>query len=104
MAPKVLFPCLLALAAPALSGCIARTAVDVVTAPVKVVGGAVDMATTSQSEADRKRGRKMRQREERLGQLGRIYRKELERCREGDAEACRRADAAQAEAQALQGY
>jgi len=33
----------------ALSGCIARTAVDIVTLPVKAVGAGVDAVTTSQS-------------------------------------------------------
>ena len=40
----------------ALSGCVvgtvARTAVDVVTLPVKVAAAGVDAATTSQKEAD----------------------------------------------------
>ena len=40
-----------------LSGCIAKTAVDIVTLPVKAVGAGVDAVTTSQSEADEKRGR-----------------------------------------------
>ena len=37
-----------------LSGCytVAKTAVDVVTLPVKAVSAGVDAATTSQSEAD----------------------------------------------------
>ena len=55
------------LAALMLSGCIARTAAAVVTAPVKVVGQAADWATTSQDEADRNRGREIREQEERLG-------------------------------------
>ena len=59
-------------AAIALQGCLAKTAVDVVTLPVKVAGSAVDVATTSQSEADQKRGREIRQREERLGKLQRL--------------------------------
>ena len=50
-----------------LSGCIARTAAGVVTAPFKVVGQAADWATTSQDEADRNRGRELRREEERLG-------------------------------------
>ena len=54
----------------ALSGCIG-TLVDVATAPVKVVSKGVDLATTSQSERDEKRGREIRQREERLGKLER---------------------------------
>ena len=40
----------------ALGGCVARTAVNVATAPVRVAGKAVDLATTSQSERDEKRG------------------------------------------------
>ena len=47
-----------------LSGCVASAAKTVVTAPFKVVGKAVDLATTSQSEADENRGRKMRKEEE----------------------------------------
>ena len=48
-----------------LTGCLARTAVDIVTLPVKVAGKVVDVATTSQSEADRNRGREIRKAEER---------------------------------------
>ncbi|URD59989.1 hypothetical protein M8312_09265 [Sphingomonas sp. KRR8] len=56
------------LALPLLSACaVASTAVDVVTLPVKVVSKGVDLATTSQSEADQKRGRQMREAEERYG-------------------------------------
>ncbi len=47
-----------------LSGCIAQTAVDVVTLPVKAASKTVDVLTTSQSEADEKRGREIRKREE----------------------------------------
>ncbi len=50
--------------APLLSGCIARTAVDIVTLPVKAASKTVDVLTTSQSEADEKRGREIRKREE----------------------------------------
>ncbi len=50
--------------APLLSGCIAQTAVDIVTLPVKVASKTVDVLTTSQSEADEKRGREIRKREE----------------------------------------
>ena len=55
----------------ALSGCLARTAVDIVTLPVKVVGAGVDAVTTSQAEADQRRGRQIREEEERLGRLAR---------------------------------
>ncbi|WP_300973011.1 hypothetical protein [Sphingomonas sp. LHG3406-1] len=69
------------LLAPVLGACtVARTAVDVVTLPVKVVSAGVDAATTSQSEADEKRGRAIREEEERLG---RERRKLEERCRKG---------------------
>lgn len=91
--------CLLALSA--LPGCVASTIASVVTAPVKVAGAAVDAATTSQSEADENRGREMRKREERLGQLEREYNKQSQRCAEGDAEACTRRDAAYAEMEQL---
>lgn len=72
---------LLLLALPLLAGCtVASTAVDVVTLPVKAVSKGVDLATTSQSEADEKRGRAIRKEEERLGR----ERRELEaRCRKG---------------------
>ena len=63
-----------------LAGCttIASTAVDVVTLPVKAVSAGVDAATTSQSEADEKRGRELRKAEERAG---REAREREERCR-----------------------
>jgi hypothetical protein len=66
----------------ALAGCttIASTAVDVVTLPVKVVSAGVDAATTSQSEADEKRGRKIRKAEEKAG---REARERDKRCRQG---------------------
>ncbi len=88
-------------AALALQGCLAKTAVDVVTLPVKVAGSAVDAATTSQSEADQKRGREIRQREERLGQLNRDYEKQIEKCQDGDRLACDRARLIYAEMQQL---
>ena len=50
-----------------LSGCIAKTALDVVTLPVKAASAGVDAVTTSQSERDQKRGRQIRQREECIG-------------------------------------
>jgi len=67
-----------------LSGCavgtIASTAVNVVTLPVKVVSAGVDAATTSQSEADEKRGRELRKAEEERGRQARLAAK---RCRAG---------------------
>jgi hypothetical protein len=66
---------LLLTAAFALSGCIARTAVDIVTLPVRaavaVVDAGIDAATTSQSEADLKRGRQLREEDERRGREAR---------------------------------
>ena len=67
----------------ALCGCVqtlASAAVDVVTLPVKVVSAGVDAATTSQSEADQKRGRELRKAEE---QAGREARERDKRCRRG---------------------
>ena len=67
----------LALVTPLLGGCLSTVA-DVVTLPVKVaktgvnaVGSGVDAVTTSQSERDEKRGKQLRQREQRLGKLSR---------------------------------
>jgi len=76
----------------ALPGCIARTVANVVTAPVRVAGKAVDMATTSQSEADEKRGRELRLREQRLGELEQNHQKHSRQCAQGNAAACARAD------------
>lgn len=85
-------PALLIAAAPLiLGGCLARTAVGVVTAPVRVASAAVDLATTSQSEADERRGREMRQNEEQLGRLQREYEELAEDCDDGDKGACREA-------------
>jgi hypothetical protein len=78
------------LAALLLTGCIAKTALDVVTLPVKVASKGVDLATTSQSEADQKRGREIRQREERVGKLQREFDKLQGQCLEGDRRACER--------------
>ena len=69
---------------PLLSGCIvkdvAETAVDVVSIPVKAASAGVDAATTSQSEADEKRGREIRKQEE---ERGRQLRELEQRCRRG---------------------
>lgn len=90
-----------ALVSLALSGCVARTALDIATAPVKVAGKAVDVATTSQSEADEKRGREIRKREEKLGKLQRQYDKEQAACQRGDRRACQKAPDTYAEIQAI---
>ncbi|MBA3864156.1 MAG: hypothetical protein C0517_09460 [Erythrobacter sp.] len=91
----------LTLAALALQGCLARAAVDVVTLPVKAASAGVDAATTSQSEADEKRGREIRKREERLGALERDYDRQMERCGDGDDAACDKAQAIRAEMNVL---
>lgn len=65
-------------------GCVAKTAFDVVTMPVKAVGQAADWATTSQDEADRNAGRKLRKQEAREG---RERKKHEEACRK-DPDTC----------------
>ena len=75
--------------APLLGGCVVGTvagaAVDVATLPVKAASKTVDVLTTSQSEADEKRGRAMRKCEECLGREQR--RAERER-RQADPARC----------------
>lgn len=67
-----------------LTGCVvgtvAETAVDVVSLPVKVASAGVDAVTTSQAEADQRRGRELRKQEE---ERGRQWRLAWERCRKG---------------------
>ena len=59
---KILLPLIVAL--PLLSGgCIAKTIVDVATLPIKAASQTADWATTSQEEADRNYGKKMRKKE-----------------------------------------
>ncbi|MCP3734920.1 hypothetical protein M9979_08555 [Sphingomonas sp. RP10(2022)] len=83
---RILPLCLVPLAL-ATSGCIS-TATSIVKAPFQVAGKAVDWTTTSQSEADRNYGRKMRKQEAREG---RERKKAAEQCRKhpDDQEACR---------------
>lgn len=68
----------------ALGGCVvgdvAKTAVDVVSVPVKVVGKGVDAALPSQKRADEKRGRELRKEDERRAKQ---ERERAERCRKG---------------------
>ena len=61
-------------------GTVAKTAVDVVTLPVKAVSAGVDAATTIQSEADEKQGRELRKQDEERGRQARLAQ---ERCRKG---------------------
>ena len=59
-----------------LSACVislVSTAVDVVTLPVKVVAKGVDLATTSQAEADQNRGAALRKAEEEAGKHQRLW-------------------------------
>jgi len=55
-------------------------AIGVATLPVKVASAGVDAATTSQSEADEKRGRELRKQDEERGRQARAM---AERCRKG---------------------
>jgi hypothetical protein len=84
-----------------LPGCVARTVANVATAPVKVASKTVDLATTSQSEADEKRGRELRKREERLGKLEREYAQHSRECERDDSDACDKAREDYAEIQEL---
>ncbi|WP_267394653.1 MULTISPECIES: hypothetical protein [unclassified Sphingomonas] len=84
MRASILLLPLLALAA---SGCVAQTAWNVATLPVKATGKAIDWTTTSQSESDRNYGRKMRKQE---AEEGKQRRKAAERCKKhpDDQDAC----------------
>lgn len=84
-----------------LGGCLAKTVVDVATAPVKIASKGVDLATTSQSEADEKRGRELRKREARLGDLERTYDRQSKACLKGNQGACRQARSTYDEIQTL---
>ncbi len=88
-------------AAPLLLGGCLSTVGAVVTAPVRVASRAVDLATTSQSEADETRGREIRRREEELGRLQRAYDNKAEDCDDGHERACREAVALRREIDAL---
>ena len=74
---------LLALLPLVSGGCVAKTAWNVATLPVKAGSKAVDWTTTSQSEADRNYGKKMRKQEEREG---RERKKAAEACRKNQAD------------------
>lgn len=81
-----------------LSGCLARLATDVVTAPIKVASKSVDVLTTSQSESDEKRGRELRKKEERLGKLSRERSKAQRSCdKDPSSEACAKLESINAE-------
>lgn len=92
-------PALIVLCAlPLTTGCVAKSAFDLATMPVRAGGRAIettadayDRLTVSDSERDEKRGRAIRHREEQLGKLHREYGRERMRCDEGDNGACSRA-------------
>jgi uncharacterized membrane protein len=71
---KLLIPAI-ALLPLAAGGCV-KTVYTVATAPVKVVSKTVDWTTTSQSEADRNAGRKLRKQQEREGREARKAKKQ----------------------------
>lgn len=72
-------------AALALPGCVAKTALDIATLPVKVASAGVDAVVTTQAEADQKRGRQIRRQEECIGKEERRARKQD---REPDYDKC----------------
>ena len=79
---------ILLLAAPfLLSGCLVRTAAQIVTLPVKAASAGVDAVTTSQAEADQRRGREIREAEEREGRAARQREREARRHRDRDEQA-----------------
>lgn len=79
---------------PLTGGCVAKTAWDVATAPVRAGSQVVDWTTTSQDEADRNYGRKMRKAEAREGRDRKAWMKQ-----------CRRDDRSEREcAQSYDGY
>jgi hypothetical protein len=82
-----------------LGGCVSMVK-DVVTAPIKIASKTADVLTTSQSEADEKRGREMRKRDERLGKLARKADEAREDCADGDDKACAEYETLDAEIQA----
>ncbi|CAM8660864.1 MULTISPECIES: hypothetical protein [Sphingobium] len=72
----------------ALPGCV-RTVASVVTAPVRAGSQIVDWSTTSQDEADRNYGRKMRKQEAREGKERKKADKERRRqCRDAGYDNC----------------
>lgn len=79
---RLLIACAAALALP---GCVAKTALDIATLPVKVASAGVDAVVTTQAEADQKRGRQIRRQEECIGKEERRARKQH---REPDYDKC----------------
>jgi hypothetical protein len=79
---RILLAAILALP---LGGCVAQTALDVVSLPVKVASAGVDAVVTTQAESDQKLGRKIRKHEECLGKEQRRAAKDR---READFSRC----------------
>jgi hypothetical protein len=98
MRPALFLACLVPLA---LGGCLAKTVVGVATAPVRIASKGVDLATTSQSEADENRGRELRKREAKLGRLERDYDRQSKDCVKGNQGACAQARRTYDQIQAL---
>ncbi|MEJ7927341.1 hypothetical protein WG908_11310 [Sphingobium sp. AN641] len=72
-----------------LPGCVAKAALDVATMPVRAGAQAADWATTSQDEADRNYGRRMREQEAREGKARKKADKERQRqCRDAGYDDC----------------
>ncbi len=82
-------PLIAAALLPLLAGGCLRTAASIATFPVKATSKAVDWTTTSQSEADRNYGRKMRKQEAREGADRRRWAQE---CRKQQRADCDRYD------------
>ncbi|MCP1468724.1 hypothetical protein J3E64_000391 [Sphingobium sp. OAS761] len=86
MTRKIMFAMPLLLLA--LPGCV-RTVASVVTAPVRAGSQVADWATTSQDEADRNYGRKMRKQEAREGKAAKKAAKERRKqCRDAGYSDC----------------
>jgi cell shape-determining protein MreC len=83
-----------------LPGCVTSVVKEVVMAPVRIVSKTADVLTTSQSEADEKRGRDLRKQEERLGKLARERDKLREKCKDGSNDACEKLRDVEAELEA----
>ncbi|MFM5916423.1 MAG: hypothetical protein ACKOOL_02695 [Novosphingobium sp.] len=85
----------------ALGGCGVGTVINVATAPVRAASKTVDLATTSQSERDEKRGRALRKLEARYGKLDQEFTKQDKQCLGGDTESCVKRDGIAAEMSAI---
>ncbi|MBA4354125.1 MAG: hypothetical protein C0409_05485 [Novosphingobium sp.] len=93
-----------------LPGCVAKSAFDLATLPVRAGARAVnttadayDRVTVSDSERDQKRGREIRRREERYGELSRDYDRALRKCDRGNDDACDTAREIYGEMNAMRG-